>query len=148
MEQPDLLYSLYKVTFSPGSSPLVLINYGDYIDQELAVVLDRAFEVIDPVDATDVFIRDGKTAKYEFSFKVYKTESLDLTARVAALQSLITVAALGKKPLKIELQGHSGHYWQFASCGIKRHVPVKVQSQGRVRWSRQYDVVASGFTYT
>ena len=144
----DLLSSLYKVTFSPSSSPLVLVNYGDYIDQELAMVLDRAFEVIDPVDDADVFIRDGKSARYEFSFRVYKAETLDLTARVAAMNSLITVAGLGKKSLRIELQGHSGHYWQFASCGIKRYAPVKVQSYGKARWSKQYDVVASGFTYT
>lgn len=144
----DLIHSLHKLTFSPATSPLVILDYGQFIDQELAFSLAKAVEVINPVDATDAFIRDGKSSVWKAQIKTYSTESLDLDARVAAMQSHISIAALGKKPLRVQIQGHSGHYWQFADCMITGHTPVRELLRSKVRWSRTWDIVASGLSYT
>jgi len=144
----DLISSLHKLTFSPASSPLVILDYGQMIDQELAFSLAKAVEVIDPVDAADAFIRDGKSCIWKAQIRTYSTESLDLDARVAAMQSHLAVAALGKKPLRVQIQGYAGHYWQFADCMITAHTPVRELLRSKVRWSRTWDIVASGLTYT
>ena len=144
----DYVKSLYKLTFSPASSPVVLLDFGQWVSEELVIDLDKAVELVPLADAKDVFIRDALTSVWNFSIKTYTTEALDLDARVAAMQSQIAVSALGKKPLKLEINGYAGHSWQWASCAITKHRPVRVLQSAVARWERQFDIVATGLTYT
>lgn len=149
MPDVDYIPSAWRITFDPGVSPQVLVQYDDWIDQELALVLAAAVGVTDPIDSADVFIRDGKARSFTTSIKVYKTETLDMDARIAAMNSLLTVQAFTKKPLRIQVKGFAGgHYWQFASAFVKSHAPLRVVASGKARWSRQYDIIATGLSYT
>lgn len=144
----DYVYSNHRLTFDPNGTPLVILAYEQWIDKELAFSLAKAVEVIEPLDAAAAFIRDGKTQVWTAQITTYSTEELDLTARVNAMQSHLTIAPLGKKPLLIEIQGVTGgHYWAFSSCFIKGHTPVREIESGRARWSRSYDIVATGLSY-
>jgi hypothetical protein len=144
----EAIRSLWKLTFSPAASPVVLVNYNDLIDQELGFSLAAACEVVEPVDSAVAFFRDGRTRTFTASIKVYKTETLDVDARVAALNSLVAAQAYSSAPLRVEVSGFSGHYWQFSSAFIKGHAPLREILSGRARWSKQWDIVATGLSYT
>lgn len=144
----DYIYSRHKLTFSPAVSPTVLLDYGNWIDADLTLQLQSGFEVIDPIDSAAAFIRDMKVRKFFAAVTTYTESTLDKDALVAAMHSLITVQAFGKAPLRVEIQGHAGHYWQFSTCGITTHAPVRVTKSNRAFWSRTYNIVASGLSYT
>ncbi len=144
----DYLKSRHKLTFDPASAAIVLCDVGSWIDKDVAFSLGKAVEVIDPVDSKNAFIRDGQTSIWTASIKVYFTEDLDVTALVNAMQSHVAVSALGKKPLRVEIDGWTGHYWQYSSSFIQKHDPIRETASGRARWSRQYDIVATGLSYT
>ncbi len=144
----DYLSSNWKLTFDPSGTPLVILAYGQMIDAELAWTLQATCEEVEPVDSEDLFLRDGRIRRYALAVKTYTTESLDLTARVNAMQSLIAVSALTRKPLRLEIQGHTpGKYWQWSSSFIKAHAPLRVLESNKARWSRQWDIVATGLSY-
>lgn len=144
----DYISSNWKLIFDPAGTPLVILAYGQMIDAELAWSLQAACEEVEPVDAAALFLRDGKIRRYALTLKTYTTEALDLDARVNAMQSLGAVAALTRKPLRVEVAGHTpGKYWQFSSSFIKAHAPLRVLESNKARWSRQWDIVATGWSY-
>jgi hypothetical protein len=144
----EAIRSVWKITFNPGGSAVVLVDYDDLIDQELGISLAAACEVIEPVDSANAYFRDGQTRTFTTSIKVYKTETLDVDARVAAMNSLLAAASYTKAPLRIQINGFSGHYWQFSSAFIKGHAPLREILSGRARWSKVWDIVATGMSYT
>jgi len=87
----DFIPSFHKLTFDPGGgTELVVVDFDQWIDQELALSLSKACEVVAPVDAKDIFIQDQDASSWTGTVKAFFTEDLDMTARIKVMRSHIT----------------------------------------------------------
>lgn len=117
------LTSNWKLTFDPAGTPLVLLAIGDEMAAEIRWPLKKGMELIDLVDSSNPFLRAKGNNAFSIQLEIYADESDDATARRKIMESLIAVAALVKKPLKIEAAGVTDRYWQAAAAVITDHEP-------------------------
>jgi hypothetical protein len=116
--------SLWKLTFDPTGTPLVLLDYGDWMEGELVFPLQRGVEIVPLIDAVAPFIRSTGNAVVTINVRkirsvaAYDAIAADNAAREAVLDDLIAVAAATKKILQIQLYNFTDHYWRFANCVI------------------------------
>jgi hypothetical protein len=114
--------SLWKLTYDPAGTPIVLLDFAEWIEEELRFPLQRGVEAIPLVDAAAPFLRSTGNASVQISVAKsrivagYSAISADTAAREAELDALIALAATTKKPLQIQISGFTDHYWRFASC--------------------------------
>ena len=129
--------SNWRFTFDPAGTPRVLVAYDDLIDSEPVWSLRKSLMVTQLDEAVAPFLRAGGNAVVSFSLKVYTDETLDALARRAILESLIAVVPLVKKPLRVEVAGIAGTYWEFSNCYITEHTPTReIDSLNTVRSAR------------
>ena len=138
------LTSNWKITFRPGGSPIVLVNYGDEIDAEPTWPLRKGLSVINLVDADAPFLKPMGNAAVTLAFKVFSDETLDKDARQEVMESLLAWAALGKEELKIEINGITDRYWKFADAYVTEHTPIRWMEAGTARVCKSYSVTATG----
>lgn len=139
------LISEWRITFSPASSPRVLVAYDDEIDAEPNWPLRRGLEVVPLADAAMPFLRVTGNDVVTFGCTVYQDEALDATARRKIMESLISVGSYGKRPLKIEVRGIVDRYWQFAESYVTDHDPMR-STDGLGRIAKRYSIVAAGLS--
>ena len=136
--------SNWRFTFDPAGTARVLVAYNDLIDSEPVWSLRKSLAVTQLDEAAAPFLRAGGNAVVSFSLKVYTDETLDSLARRELLESLIAVAPLVKKPLKVEVFGITATYWQFANSYITEHTPVREIEAVLPRLCRSYSITATG----
>lgn len=141
-----MIQSLWKFTFDPSGTPLVLLNYGDMLEGEVRFPLKRGVEVVQITAGAAPFIRPSGNSSVTISFEVFPTGATDAAARTAVLDSILAINATGKKPLKIEAQGVTSKYWQFANCYIPEHDPARVIESARPRYSKVYTLICTGLS--
>jgi len=144
-----MISSCYKLTYDPAGTPVVILDYGDRIGDELEYALAKTVEVISLVDAAAPFIRVGKNAATSFSIMRAVDSPTDHEARAAILNSIVDAQTATKKPLKIEVLGYTdGRYWQFANATITTHKAKRYLETPKARWQRTTDVVATVLSYS
>ena len=143
-----LVQSKWKLTLDPAGTPKVLLNFGDKIDQELTFPLKLGLEVVDLVDSQDPFLRPSGNNKVEMSWTVYSDEDTDVESRVAVMNSLIAVMAYTRKPLRIEIDGFTDGYWQFANAFVNEFEPSRHLQSPKARAAKIYNATCTGLTYT
>lgn len=140
------ILSNWKLTFDPAGTPRVLLDFGQKMVQELRWPVRRGLEVVDIAEAAAPFLRVTGNAVVALSFEVFADEATDALSRRALLEGLIAVAALGKRPLRVEIAGISGTYWQFANAAISEHEPARHLTAPTARASLKYNIQATGLT--
>ena len=143
-----MISSCYKLTYDPAAAATVLLAYGDRIEAEPEFGLEKSVETIALVDSAAPFLRVGKNAVVSFSITRAIDAASDKEARAAVLDSLVAAQTATKKPLKIEVNGYTDRYWQFANATIKSHKPRRHLESPAARWVQTFDIVATGLTYT
>lgn len=143
-----LVQSNWKLTLDPSGTPKVLLNFGDKIDEELSFPLKLGLEVVDLTDSPAPFLRPTKNNTVEISWTVYSDQATDKDSRVEVMNSLIAVMAYTRKPLRIEVSGHSAGYWQFANAFIKEFEPRRHLNSPIARAAKIYSATCTGLTYT
>ncbi len=138
------LTSNWKITFGPGTTNRVLVDYADEIDAEPSWPLRRGLSVVNLIDADSPFLQATGNNVVVFSMRVYTDEALDATARQRVMESLISVVGYPKRPLKIEIAGITDRYWQFANSFISEHTPRRYMEAGTARVERAWSVTATG----
>lgn len=141
--------SAWKLTYDPAGAATVLLNYGDMLESdELEPQLDKSVEVVELIDAPAPFLRIRKNAVITFSIRVLVTAGSDAAARAAMLDSLVAAQTATKKPLKVEVEGITDAYWQFASATVKTHRPRRAANWPEAGNWKQWDLICTGFTKT
>ena len=139
--------SSWKLTYDPSGTPVVLVGYGDMLESdELDPALEKTVEVVPLVDAAAPFLRVGKNAVTSFSLRVLSYGATDLAARSAMLDALITAQTATRKPLKIEVEGVTTAYWQWAHATVRGHRPRRLLDDTAPAVVTQWDIVATGLT--
>lgn len=136
--------SNWRFTFDPAGTARVLVAFGDLLVGEPEWSLRKSLAVTQLDEAAAPFLRAGGNAVVSFNLKVYTDEALDATARRTVLESLIAVAPLVKKPLRVEVLGISPTYWQFSNCYITEHTPAREMDAGTARLVKTYSITATG----
>ena len=138
-----MLKSNWQLTFSPGSSPWVLVSYGDRLDEELQPVGTGLLENTPILESPDPFLRDGFNFSYQFSFTVHQKLATDALARAAMLDQLILFATLGVAPLKLQLYGTTATHYEYAQAKITSMTPG-IRPVGLGWRSLRFEITAAG----
>lgn len=138
--------SNWKLTFDPAGVPLVLLDYGDWIEGELRFPLRRGLEVVNLADSANPFLRPTGNAVITIAFDRYRDETLDTTARRAVMESLVAILPLARKPMFVEVSGIVDRYWRFESCFITEHNPGRWLDAPVARRIQSYSLTCTGFT--
>ena len=147
------LASEWEITFDPAGTPLVILTYGQEISDELHHQLRLGFSA-EPIIEADPFLWGDGSAVYSFSVTVYGVSSLDITSREALMDSLISHALLGRKPLRIRVRGLAAArgktdiYWQFADSRLTTFSPYRDIDQPDATASKNYAITATGLSKT
>lgn len=136
--------SNWKITFDPAGSARVLLDFGDKIEGEPVWSLKKGVQTTPLDDAVAPFLRAAGNAVVTFTIKVFTDEALDATARQRIMESLISISALVKKPLRIQVDTITDRYWQFANCCISDHTPSREIESAKARLYKTYSITATG----
>lgn len=140
--------SRWKLTFDPGGAAVVLVDFGQKLDDDLRFPLRKGVEEVRLVRAAAPLLRNTGNHAVGIRIGVYQDESTDKAARAAVLTSLIAAAGYGVKPLRVEIDDHAAGYWQFASCAVTEHEPARHIEAPAARWLRVYQLTCAGLSYT
>ena len=144
-----MIVSNWKFTYDPTGTPLVLLDYGTLLADEIVWSIQRGMEVVDLVDAAYPFLRAKGNSLVTINFKVSKEETTDQLARIAMLDSLVAVNLLTKKPLKVQVYGVSaGTYWTFADAYISAHETTPDRDSTASSLIKKYTITATGLSRT
>lgn len=135
--------SNWKLTFDPAGTPLVLLAYGDLIEGEPRFPLAKALEVI-PLAETDPLLRDAQSKVHTIQFEVYASAVSDKAARQAIMESLVAAGSLTRKPLRLEINGITDRYWQYANAFIEAHNPGMYVEPNVARLVKGWTIKATG----
>lgn len=117
-----MIKSNWKITFDhAGAVPLVLLDFGDKIENELPYEWRHGVEVVDLAAASQPFIRGSGNATTRLQFTVYRSALDDESARAAVLNAVRSplVPLLKKRALKIEAAGENGLSWTYPAAMIE-----------------------------
>jgi hypothetical protein len=137
--------SNWKLTFDPAGTPLVLLNYTDLIEGEPRFPLAKALEVI-PIAEADPLLRDQQSRVHTIQFEVYASAASDQLARRAIMESLVAAGPLGRKPLRLQINGITDRYWQYASAFIEAHNPGMYVEPNVARLVKGWTIKATGLS--
>lgn len=140
------LTSNWKLTFDPAGTPLVLLAIGDEMAEEIRWPLKKGMDLVELVDSANPFMRPTGNNSFVIQLSIFQDEADDATARRKIMESLIAVAALGKKPLKIEAAGVTDRYWQAAAACITEHEPSLLMDFPGARATKAYTITATTLT--
>lgn len=107
--------SLWKLTLDPAGTPLVILDTGDALGDELRFSVNKGLEVVDLENSDSPFLRPRKNAVWQLEFERRIIAATDIAARAALLDWQIALGSYGKKALKCEYTGEND-YWTFANA--------------------------------
>jgi hypothetical protein len=143
---PGGIVSNWKLTLDPAGTPLVLINIGDKLEEELSIGLSRLIDVIPLVRGTAPLIRNRGNAVTQLSYAIYQDAASDAVSRQDLLTSLITSLSADPKPLKVEISTITDRYWQFASAIISDVTPLRYIPAKNPRRLTRYSITATSLS--
>lgn len=139
--------SRWRLTHDPGGTPFVLLDFDDWIDDELVPEVLSQFSVTPLAAGAAPFIRDEKNVSYNLNFTAMENFNTEAGARRTIMNRLITIGALTKKPLRVQIAGDAGLitevYWQFQVAAIRAGVPRRVYRVSGFYVSTKYTILAT-----
>lgn len=137
-----MLSSPWKISF--GTSPVVILDFGERLLEEIDWGGARVGEVVNLVDGAAPFIRDAKNVSYKIKFSVQRDSGSDIDSRTAMLDGLIAFAGRTAAILKVQAAGIATFpYWQFSRCLITAN-NFKGLTYGLGRNLTTYEITAAG----
>ena len=142
------VYSNWKLTFDPATAAIVVLAYDAKMANEMKISQSNGTEVVNAPDSPDPLILALGNSAVTLRLEFYDDKSTDKAARQEILDGLISYAALGVKPLKIEVAGYTDRYWTFAQCRIAEHERGRVVPSGGARLTKVYTLTCAGLSKT
>ena len=143
-----MISSNWKLTYNPAGTPLVILNFGDKLDDELRFGFATGVDVVPLVDSFVPFLRATGNGVFQISFRRLLSQSSDKLARGAVLDWLLDNDALTKAPLKIEIQSGTYATYQFTSAVITQHETQRILDSPECRYAVDFQITAAGLTRT
>jgi hypothetical protein len=97
--------SIWKITFDPGGTPLVLCDYGDFLLEVLKTTGSNRVDTTEPLEGASIVNYAREQVSREKSFSVFKDHATFVAAANYAEQ-IDSILPLGTVALlKVEIQG-------------------------------------------
>lgn len=141
-----LLSSNWKLTYDPAGAAVVLLDFAQLIADEPRWSVVKGLEQVALPGGSAPFLRPSGNAVFQVGFETYQDESLDRIARVRVMTSLMDVAELGRKPLRVEIYEQTDRYYQFASAYVTQHDPGRYMQASKARMFKGWTIVATGLS--
>lgn len=139
--------SRWRLTHDPNGTPFVILEFDDWIDDELTPQVISRFEVTPVFDGAAPFIRDEKNLSYTMNFTALEKVNTEAGARRTVMNRLITIGGLTKKPMRVQISGDggwiSGVYWQFQVAAIRVGAPKRVYLSQSFWVATKYEIIAT-----
>lgn len=140
-----MIASPWKITLSPASSPVVLLDYGERVDDEIRWGVSKITEVIPLTRSAAPLLQNLDNRSYQFAFQVQRSQTTDALNAAALLDELIAWGARDIAVLKIERQGITAHYWQFAQASVTA-IDSTGRTVGKFLRTTQVQITAAGLS--
>lgn len=140
-----MIASPWKITLAPASSPLVLLDYGDRVNDEIDWGLAKMVEVIPLTRSASPVIQNLDNRSYQIAFEVQRSHSTDAALAAAVLDDLIAWGARDVAVLKIERAGITTHYWQMSQAAITA-MNGKSRTVGKFLRTTKVQITAAGLS--
>lgn len=140
--------SILKLTFDPTGTPRQLLGYDSWlVDPPLKFPQVNGRDIIPTPDSPYPLILDTLNSEFSLKFAVINDASeTPAEAMETLLGSMVTVPSYGVKPLKIEVQGISGH-WLVAFCHVDKHEQWQQPDPRYARIVRAFELSCAGISY-
>lgn len=145
----NLQDSILKLTFNPGGTNLVLLNYGSKLaDGPVKFPQANGRDIVPTPDSPYPLILDTLNSQFPIKFTVVDdSPTSPAEAMRTVFNSLVATPSYGVKQLKIEVQGITGHYWLVQYCHLTKN---EVWSQPDSRFARMMKTIemsCAGISY-
>ncbi|RYD38762.1 MAG: hypothetical protein EOP87_00920 [Verrucomicrobiaceae bacterium] len=143
----ESIESNWQLIWDPTSANVTFLDFGQEIASELEPQLTKGLEVAPIIEGVP-FLRATGADVYQIALRVFVDKVDDKTSRAEVLQSLVTVAGYGVKPLRMKVRENSTHYWQFASAFITGHTAARHMTDvnGQARLVRTFNITGVSLT--
>lgn len=138
-----MIASPWKITLSPASSPLVVLDYGERLEDELDYGLSKMVEVIPLTRSAAPLLQNLDNRSYQISFEIQRKQTTDALNAAAVLDELIAWGARDVAELKIERSGITTHYWKMTQAAITT-MNGKGRTVGNFLRTTQVSITAAG----
>jgi hypothetical protein len=138
-----LVSSNWKITWDPAGTPETILSVGDDLAGDIIWRALRSHEVVDLLDATTPFLRDGRTLSLSATFVRIVKAADDAAARAAVLDALVATGTRGKLPVRIEPAGTTARYWQAPAALIISSAPMP-RLYGVGEWQQEIEIIMTG----
>lgn len=134
----DRVYSDWKITYDPMGLPLVLVDFGQWIDGELDIPWKRTIQQSMPVGAKGGEFLNRNLTTREIVFGVYKDHASFAIARNYMMQQQVDLPDGINAPVRFQVQGGdtfqlAGATFPSGNCRIIRKVqPFRTWTQWRI----------------
>jgi hypothetical protein len=138
--------SSWKLTYDYTGTPVVLLNYGEKLEDELRIDGQRVVAVVPLVRSASPALRNQGNAALRLSYARLLDSATDAAARQAMMTALITALAADPKPLKIEAAGVTDRYWACAAAIVTAVAPRKYLGSPKPRRVDAVEITAVTLT--
>ena len=138
-----MILSPWKLTFDPGGTPIVLLDFGQRLAGDIAWASRRGSEVIPLLDSDAPFLRDGKNLSLQISYQVLAEKASVPDMLKGVMRGITGHQALGKKPLKIEAEGVVEAYW-LAPAAMVPDLTGSLPANGTIGNFKSHAVIMAG----
>ena len=143
------LKSNWKLTHDPTGTPVVILDYGDWLADELEIDLRRLAEVIELAESVEPHLRDRGNVSGSLRFTLVAEEegdTADADARAASLDALLDAMARGKAPLRLDALGKEDAYYLFSQAICISSAPAMLRHPALARWQQRVEITVAGMS--
>ena len=142
-----MIASPWKITLSPASSPLVLLDFGERVNDEIEWGISKINEVIALTRSAAPLLQNLDNRSYQIAFEIQRSQTTDLLNAAAILDELIAWGARDIAELKIERSGITAHYWKFTQAVVTA-INGKGRTVGNFLRTTKVQITAAGLVKT
>lgn len=138
-----MVVSNLKITYDPGGTPRLIVNYGDKIAEEIELPWNQQVQDSPRTRANSMdYFGRGNVAN-GLRFSVYNDHADNATARAWMFALVAGLPTLEKKTLKVEIQG--GAAYLMSAAVLRSVVPRFVTNAPGPRTMTSYDIAGGGW---
>ena len=138
--------SEWKLTLSPASSPVVLLDYGSELVSPVKMPLQRMVSVEPLTRSAAPYLHDGQNVSGTISFEVLVPAASNAAAGQAMLTAMLTALSRTNAPLKVERSGVTDRYWLFADALAAAVTPDIVTDGPPSNYSLDWEITVVGLS--
>lgn len=138
----QIIRSNWKLRFDVGGGDRTLLDFGDWIGYHPKFPMSKGLETVS-IPGAPPFLRPTGSLFYTMKFDLFTTKDTNALAQEEIMDSLIAIGPLGRKELRLYIEGRSGAYWKWTNAFITEHEPSIDTHPTLARLVKSYQITAT-----